>query len=519
MVHRFMADSILSDPSRSSGNGGDVEDLRRFGYGQQLRRALGPVASFAIAFSMISITYSIFFLFSTLFATSGGIGVWEWIPAGIGVFMIVLVYSHLAARIPVTGFAYQWTTRLTNNHYGYFTGWACLCAFWAGSAAVATGIGTIFAPDIWSSPSQGDVVLLAAIAIVVGVILNAVSIRVVAWVNNAGALLEIFGTVLAAVLLFIGYLVFFHHSQGFHILVQRGAVQGGVPLWYGLVLASLLPVFTLLGWEGAADLSEETNDPRRTTPKAMIRANYVSIGFGLFIVIAFLIAIPHSLKGLVSQPQNLMLYIFKAHFGAVGSDLLQVAVFFAVFSCMVANQVVATRVTYAMARDNLLPGSRLLSAVHPRTRTPLGAIILVGVIGLVINLLGSGIATRVVSIVSTAYYLIYLLVVVGAMYAVRKGRVPDLPTGGGYFSLGRWLKPVMVIALLWIIAIILADALPAEGHVAAEYTLGAVGIGVLWYLFGLRRRLISKRAGVGRVVSAEDETHSGVLRAASEEVK
>jgi hypothetical protein len=115
--------------------------------------------------------------------------------------------------------------------------------------------------------------------------------------------------------------------------------------------------------------------------------------------------------------------------------------------------------------------------------------------------------------------LIYLLVVVGAMYAVRKGRVPDLPTGGGYFSLGRWLKPVMVIALLWIIAIILADALPAEGHVAAEYTLGAVGIGVLWYLFGLRRRLISKRAGVGRVVSAEDETHSGVLRAASEEVK
>src|SRR5260370_41805157 len=85
----------------------DVGDLHQFGYVQSLLRTLGPYRSFAIAFSMISITTAIFFLLPSLFGTAGAAGVWLWIPCAGGVFLSVMVYSHLAARIPITGFAYH----------------------------------------------------------------------------------------------------------------------------------------------------------------------------------------------------------------------------------------------------------------------------------------------------------------------------------------------------------------------------------------------------------------------------
>src|SRR5882757_760557 len=176
----------------------DSADLNQFGYAQSLRRTLGPYGSFAIAFSMISITTAIFFLLPSLFGTAGAAGVWLWIPCAAGVFLIVLVYAHLAARIPITGFAYQWNSRLINPHYGWFTGYTALLAFMAGTAATSVALATVFAGDIWKSPTHGDIVLFATIAMVVAGLINIISIRAVSAVNNTGVFFEITGSVGAA---------------------------------------------------------------------------------------------------------------------------------------------------------------------------------------------------------------------------------------------------------------------------------------------------------------------------------
>src|SRR5580704_7879432 len=337
----------------------DVDDLHQFGYHQSLRRTLGPYGSFAIAFSMISITTAIFFLLPSLFGTAGAAGVWLWIPCAAGVFLIVLVYSHLAARIPITGFAYQWNSRLINPHYGWFSGYTALLAFIAGTAATAVALASVFASDIWANPTHGDIVLFATLAMVAAGIINIISIKAVSAVNNTGVFFEITGSVVAAALLFFGAIFFFHHDAGFSILVSTQRTSGGA-LWYGFVLAALLPLYCFIGWEGAADLSEETLDPRKVTPYAMIRANYVSVAASLFMIIGFLIAIPHGVANLLGQPKNPLVYIFQSHFGAVAAGILQVMVFMAIFSCVLANMVVATRLTFALSRDKMLPGSGLL---------------------------------------------------------------------------------------------------------------------------------------------------------------
>ena len=89
----------------------DSMDLAEFGYEPELRRAIGPLASFAVAFSMISVSTGVFALFSGPFTTVGGWGIWLWLPVALGLMCICGVYSHVAARIPLTGYAYQWNSR------------------------------------------------------------------------------------------------------------------------------------------------------------------------------------------------------------------------------------------------------------------------------------------------------------------------------------------------------------------------------------------------------------------------
>ena len=492
----------MSDVETRLSDADDVGDLHQFGYLQSLRRTLGPYGSFAIAFSMISITTAIFFLLPSLFGTAGAAGVWLWIPCAAGVFLIVLVYAHLAARIPITGFAYQWNSRLISPHYGWFTGYTALLAFIAGTTATAVALASVFAGDIWKSPTHGDIVLFATAAIAVAALINIISIRAVSAVNNTGVFFEITGSVGAAALLLVGSIFFFHHDAGFKILVSTQRTSGGA-LWYGFVLAALLPLYCFIGWEGAADLAEETNDPRSVTPFAMIRANYVSVAASLFMIVGFLIAIPHGVTDLLGQPKNPLVYIFQSHFGAIAAGILQVVVFLAIFSCVLANMVVATRLTFALSRDKMLPGSALLGRVNATTRTPVASILLVAAVGIGINLLSGGIAANVVSICSVAYYFIYALTVGGTIYAYRKGHMP----GGrpGDFSLGRWFVPVAVLAFAYTAVVIVIALAPHEGHTAAAYLLGAEILGVLWYLLYLRARIASRSAGVLRKEVVEVE--------------
>jgi amino acid transporter len=488
----------------------DAGDLQQYGYQQSLLRTLGPYGSFAIAFSMISITTAIFFLLPSLFGTAGAAGVWLWIPCAAGVFLIVMVYAHLAARIPITGFAYQWNSRLINPHYGWFTGYTALLAFMAGTAATAVALASVFASDIWSSPTHGDIVLFATVAMAVAGLINIVSIKAVSAVNNIGVFFEISGSVIAAALLFFGAIFFFHHDAGFHILVSTQRTSGGA-LWYGFILAALLPLYCFIGWEGAADLAEETNDPRSVTPFAMIRANYVSVGASLFMIIGFLIAIPHGIGNLLGQPKNPLIYIFQSHFGAVAAGILQVVVFLAIFSCVLANMVVATRLTFALSRDKMLPASGLLGRVNTTTKTPIGSIVLVAVVGIGINMLSAGIAANVVSICSVAYYFIYVLTVGGAIYAYAKKRMPAHRAGD--FSLGRWFVPVAGAAFVYTAAVIVIALAPHEGHTAALYLSGAEVVGLLWYLLYLRRRISNQSAGVYRTepVAAEKPEEASLL--------
>jgi amino acid transporter len=467
-------------------------DLAQFGYSQQLHRSIGSYTSFALAFSMISVTTTVFTLFAQPFQSLGGIAIWLWLPVGAGVLLITLVYGHLAARLPVTGYAYQWASRIVSPHYGWFTGWNAMLCTLVGSAGISVALASVFAPDLWANPTHSDVALLAVVAIVVAMTINMVSIRAAGLVNNAGASAELFGTIGCTIALGIG-LFFFHHVQGPHVLVQRGSSNGSGLGFDTIGLALLLPIWTLAGWEGSADLAEETTDPRRIAPRAMLRAVSISGAVAFVIYAVFAMAIPGSIAHAVNGPGNPMVGIFSSHFGGFAADLLQVIAFIAMLSCLLANIACATRTSFSLARDRMLPFSRIWSSVNPRTATPVYTIVAVAVFAIIVNLLSGGFVTNVLSVVNVALYVTYGSTALAVLIAHRRGGIPDAPAG--YFGLGRWLVPVSVTCVVFSIAVVVFMIGPASSHVVLLYAACFEAAGVVWYFAAVRGRLQRGEAG------------------------
>jgi amino acid transporter len=472
----------------------DIKDLHALGYRQSLRRTIGSFTSFALGFAMVSITCAIFTMFSSPFNLVGGVAIWLFWPVLIGVLTITLVYGHLAARFPLTGYAYQWSARLVNGHFGWFTGWMAMLAFTSGTASMAVAVGQIFGPYVWHNPSLPEKQILGLTMIIFVTILNAIGVRVATWVNNLGAGTELVGTVGLALVMAIG-LFFFHHKEGGHILFQVGPVGGGPVTFTAIMLAVLLPVYMLVGWEGPADLAEETRDPRRTAPTAMMRSVIISLVAAFFVFAVFSMAIPHGVANDLGQSESPIIYLYRYHFGAFTADLMVVIVFIAFASAMIANVAVCSRLIYSLSRDKMLPGSQILARVNPRTRTPLYVIALVALVSVIFNYASAGIVMRIVSICVVSYYAVYVLTMAGAIWAKLHGDIPKVPEGSGYRDLGKWFTPVAVVAIVFALFIIAYLSLPKVNQVAGEYTLYGLGIGVLWWAVYLAWKIRKGEAG------------------------
>src|SRR5690242_18766494 len=117
----YTTGGTMTDPLRPSGS--DAADLEKFGYQQSMERHTGKFASFAVAFAFVSIATGIFTTYGAVLNSSGPVGIWTWPIVVVGQLAVALLIGALAARIPVTGYAYQWVSRLANPVLGWITGW------------------------------------------------------------------------------------------------------------------------------------------------------------------------------------------------------------------------------------------------------------------------------------------------------------------------------------------------------------------------------------------------------------
>ena len=426
-----------------------------------LRRDVGPLASFAAGFSFVSILTTVFQLFGLGFGFGGAGFFWTWPAIFAGQLLVGLCFAELVGRYPISGAIFQWSSRLAGTDFGWFTGWvmvvgqvvavataaiamqAVLPAIWSGFQVVG-GAGA--SPEPTSSTGAQNAVLLGLVVLAISTAVNVAGVRLMARLNSIGVTLEILGTIALIVILLL------RAERGPSVvLTTQGAGSGGhyLPLW---LASSLVAAYVLVGFDSAGELSEETRDPRRTTPRTIIRALLASGVGGLLLILGGILAAPSLTDGRL-ESQGLA-WVLTSQMGAAGGRIALAAVAMAVFACVLAVQASGSRMVFSLAREGTLPFCRPLGTVSDRTGTPIGAALVVGggaALALAVNWRQQAVFSALASIAVALLYLAYLGVTAPLLVRRLRGALPEgvAEDGRPLFSLGRWGVPVTAVAVVY----------------------------------------------------------------------
>src|ERR1700756_4028046 len=267
----------------------DEADLAQFGYTQELKRTLGVFSSFAVAFSYISPSTGIFTLFALGLTTIGGVFIWSWPIVAIGQLIVALGFAEVSSHYPVAGSVFQWTKYLAGKTYAWTTGWIYLFAGILTVASVCATLPFALIPAFnnmgWNlATNHSNERWIAVITLVAITVLNIFGVRLVAIVNNTGVLFEILGLVVFAFIV-----AAFHHHQSAGVIFDTG----GTSLTTGTFLVAMfMSLFVIYGFDTAGTLAEETRDPRREAPKAIVGSIVGAFIIGGIFLFAMLLAIP-----------------------------------------------------------------------------------------------------------------------------------------------------------------------------------------------------------------------------------
>src|SRR5271169_1108374 len=358
----------------------DSADLARFGYSQELKRSLGLFSSFAVAFSYISPSTGIFTLFALGLTTLGGVFIWTWPVVAAGQFLVALNFAEVSSHYPVAGSVFQWTKYLASRSYSWFTGWTYLFAGMLTVTAVVATLPLALIPALnglgWHSLNAASLntqLVVALITLVVITVLNIYGVRLVAVINNTGVVFEILGMFVFALVLMA-----FHNHQGFRVVTNSAGFHVGPSSFLAAMFMSL---FVIYGFDTASTLSEETRDPRRAAPKAVLFSVIGAFIIGGVFLLGTLVAIPHlgvAVKNAWGPAQ-----IIEANFSTGFATVYLLVVSAAIFVCCLSILAATIRLCFGMARDNQLPMSSRWAKVSPRLHTPVWACIVVALLSAV----------------------------------------------------------------------------------------------------------------------------------------
>ena len=475
------------------------------GEGEGLKREFSLWAIFALAFAFISPIVALYGIFAFSITSAGPPMWWGFFIVLAGQLLVALVFAELASRWPFEGSIYQWSRRLIHESYGWFAGWAYMWTLMITMVAVAYGAAGFIPVVLGIDPFEPHTQLFVALGFLIfGTAMNVVSRKIL----NAFMV----GSIMAEVLGSIGIgtvLLFFHNEQPLSsVFESHGAgVGSGGYVWAGLFAAVGFIGWTYVGFETAASVAEETPEPRRDVPKAIVLSLVTVAAVVTYASLALILAIPNFdavVSGKVADP---VADTISFQLGSGITKPLFVLFIIGFTASLLAIQTNCSRVMWAFARADVLPASGFLKRLSPRARLPVYTILTTGVIAavLLISTQSEDVYLTLVSMATGGFYISFAMPVLGALITRLRGRWQP-----GAWNLGRWGMLVSVVASVWVvfeyfnIAWPRAEGVPWYQDWAVFVMTGIVGVlGVLAY-FSVRRKVI---AAEDRLEADPDAVH------------
>ncbi|HEY0804007.1 MAG TPA: amino acid permease [Pseudonocardiaceae bacterium] len=465
------------------------------GYAQELRRSMSGFSNFAVSFTIISILSGCLTLYGVGLNTGGPVAlIWGWPLVGAFVVLVGLGMAEVCSSYPTAGGLYYWAAKLAPRNgaaWSWFTGWFNL----VGQVAVTAGIdyGAAIFLNAFLELTTGfsaipvHTIMLAALILLVHGLLNTFGVRLVAVLNNISVWWHLFG-----VLIIVGVLLIVpahHQSGGFvfgHFVNNTG--WGFAP--YVFLLGLLNAQYTLTGFDASAHMTEETKDAARSGPKGILNSILVSLVAGWVLLIGLTFAIKDYQGTLNTATGVPPAQIFIDAAGQKTGEFLLLIVIGAQLFCGMSSVTANSRMIYAFARDGALPGSNFWHRINKRTRTPTNSVWLAVVGAFALTLPALWNTTAYAAVTSIAVIGLYVAYVIPVFLRVRQGDRFER----GPWHLGRWGKPIGIVATAWVVFIFVLFILPTASPVSFtnfNYTpvafLVVLGGAAVWWAVSARK--------------------------------
>lgn len=328
--------------------------------------SLGSVVLFGIAYMTPIIVLG---TFGILAQSTAGMVPAAYLAALVAMFFTAMSYGRMASAFPVAGSAYSYVRKAINPKLGFIAGWAVLLdylflpmAIWLIGAAYLNSAFPAVPQWIW---------VLAFIGIT-----SAINIVGLKLANGINALL-----MLVQFLVLIAFVALCVHYVGGDASTPLWSVK---PFFNGdmqmplIMSGAAIACYSFLGFDAVSTLTEETRDPRRTIPRAIMLITL--IGGLIFVGVSYFVQIAHP-SFQFDSVDSAAYEIARNIGGDLFVSIFLIGLIVGQFASGLSAQASGSRLLFAMGRDGVLPKS-FFGTLHERFGTPINSILLCAVVAL-----------------------------------------------------------------------------------------------------------------------------------------
>ena len=450
----------------------------------ELKRVMGPKLLLLFIVGDILGT-GVYALTGDVAAEVGGAA---WAPF-IVAFLVALItafsYLELVTKYPRAAGAALYTHKAFGIHL--FTFMVCFTVMCSGITSASTAA-RAFASNlaVGFGLDEENATLIITVALIFMALIAAINLRGVGESVKANVFLTLVELSGLLLVILIGFYAVFAGKVDFSRTIVFDD-PGDKGAFFAVTAATSLAFFAMVGFEDSVNMAEETHDPVKNFPKMMIAGIGIT---GVIYVLVSLFAVAIVPVGLLAESDTpLVTVVETAAPGIPAGTVLPFISMFAVANSALINMLMASRLLYGMAKQNVLPG--VLGRVGARRQTPWVAILVTTVISFgLIYFVSRDPDNDVVAALggTTALLLLAVFAVVNVCVLVLRRD----PIGRKHFVAPTVLPVLGAICCLFLVG-------PWTGRDTIQYQIAGwlLGIGfVLWILMWITNRLLGQRTGI-----------------------
>ncbi|OXV05635.1 hypothetical protein Egran_06597 [Elaphomyces granulatus] len=448
----------------------DADELAlvALGYKQEFKREFSLWTIFSLSFAVLGLlpSFASTMAYGMGYAGTAGM-VWGWIIAMLFIQCVAAAIAELCSSMPTSGGLYYAAAVLAPPGYGPFAAWLTGWSNWIGQISAAPSVDYSLAAMILAAvsvnnpsyvPARYQTFLLTTLILIVHTAISTMPTRWIAKINSYGSVVNILALFITIAAIPIGTLnvpKFNPSSQVWGDIYNGAEFPDGV----AVLMSFVGVIWTMSGYDSAFHLSEECSNANVASPRAITMTATIGgiIGWFLQLVVAYTVRdIPSIMASSIAQPwASYLLQVMPQKTAMTILALTIICGFSTGQGCMVA----ASRVSYAYARDDCFPFSRIWKQVNPYTKTPVNAVIANGVLGILMCLLifgGSTAIAALFSICAIAQYIAFTIPIAIRVFFVgnRFRRGP--------WHLGPFSRPIGGIGVMFVLLMLPILCLPMD---------------------------------------------------------